>query len=158
MIKIKRNTNGDSRVAKNVPTFWEFREANVSHKNDVRALMSEFAEKIEAIGDRHDWTKTSEELESTFYREMCNTIEGRMKFEDGKWSKIHYETERHHLHRNVPKDVNLFDVLEMIADCVCAGYARSGYVSPIEIGEDTLTIAVTNTVEWCKEMIEVDEK
>ena len=92
-----------------------------------------------------------------FYRDMCNTIEGRMKFEDGEWSKFHYATERHHLLRNVPDDVNLIDVIEMIADCVCAGMARSGEVRPLEIDESILMKAIDNTVKLMAESVELLE-
>ena len=38
-IKIKRNTNGDTRVAKKTPTFYEFSDANTSHIEDVKSMM-----------------------------------------------------------------------------------------------------------------------
>ena len=132
-IIIRRNTNGDSRVATKVPTFSEFSLSNIEHFTNVRDMMLNFAKDIERQGWKHDWTKGEEPYRSMFYRDMCNTIEGRMKFEDGEWNKLHYTTERHHLLRNVPDDVNLIDVIEMIADCVCAGMARSGEVRPLEI-------------------------
>lgn len=155
MIKIKRNTNGDTRVATKVPTYWEFSEANSDHIKEVSAMMKTFAEKITDIGEKHDWSKQEEPYKSMFYRELCNTIEGKMDFMDGKWAKFHYEKERHHLLRNVPDDVNLFDVLEMIADCVCAGMARSGEVRPLEIDESILSKAMHNTVELAKSMVEI---
>ena len=91
-----------------------------------------------------------------FYRDMCAVLEGRMDFFDGEWSKLHYEElERHHLKRFCPEDVNLFDVIEMLCDCVCAGMARSGDIYDIDIPADILTKAVSNTVELMKQQIEV---
>ena len=93
---------------------------------------------INDAGKKHDWTKTHEPYRSNFYRDLCNTIEGRIKFEDGQWNKDHYALERHHLLERCPDDVNLIDVIEMICDCVCAGMARSGEVRDLEISEDIL--------------------
>jgi hypothetical protein len=62
-----------------------------------------------------------------------------------------------HLLSNCPKDVNLLDVLEMIADCVCAGMARSGDVRDVEINEEILNKALKNTVTLIKDMINCSE-
>ena len=156
MIKIERNTNGDSRTAKCVPTMREFGFANRQHKKEVCGMMEEFSKILNEAGKRHDFTKDEEPYSSMFYRDLCNTIEGNMVFDKGEWAKNHYGMERHHLLRRVPEDVNLFDVLEMIADCVCAGLARSGMVRPLEINEDILRKAVDNTVELAKSMCEVE--
>ena len=79
-----------------------------------------------------------------------------MDFFDGEWSKLHYtELERHHLSRHCPDDVNMFDVIEMICDCVAAGMARTGDVTDVEIPPEVLTKAVKNTVEVLKEQVEL---
>jgi hypothetical protein len=52
--------------------------------------------------------------------------------------------------------VNLFDVIEMLCDCVSAGMARSGDVYDVDIPAEVLTKAVRNTVELMKEQIEVE--
>lgn len=150
---IKRNTNGDTRVAEKVPTFSEFSDANTLHAEDVKSMMIAIADMVKEAGRNHDWTKKYEPYKSNFYRDLCNTIEGRIKFEDGQWNKDHYALERHHLLRRCPDDVNLIDVIEMICDCVCAGMARSGEVRELEISEDILLKAVRNTVEMCKEAV-----
>lgn len=156
-ITIKRNTDGDTRVAKAVPNFYSFKKSNEQHREDVRKMMCEIANDINVAGMYHDYTKTDNDAGSLFYRELCNTIEGRMNFEDGKWYKMHCETERHHLNEHCPDDVNLIDVIEMICDCVCAGMARSGSVYPIKISSDILQKAVSNTVEMCVNAVEMEE-
>lgn len=156
-VKIKRNTNGDTRVATKVPTFEEFKEANYDHWIGVSNMMDSISKEIRTTGATHDWSKIREPYQSIFYRDLCNTIEGLMNFEDGEWSKQHYSLERHHLLRNCPDDVNLIDVLEMICDCVCAGMARSGEVRDLEISPEILMAAVKNTVELCKEAVELEE-
>ena len=156
-VKIVKNTNGDSRVAKSVPDFYEFVDANNLHRADVKGMMNAFAEEIQLAGKNHDCTKAEEPYRSNFYRDLCNTIEGRIKFEDGQWNKDHYALERHHLLERCPDDVNLIDVIEMICDCVCAGMARSGEVRDLEINEDILVRAVANTVEMCKNAIVLED-
>lgn len=91
-----------------------------------------------------------------FYRDLCATLEGRLNFMDGEWAHLHYyEKERHHLKQHCPDDVNLFDVIEMLCDCVAAGMARSGDVYDVDIPAEVLTKAVANTVELLKDEIEV---
>lgn len=160
-IKIRPNTNGDSRVAKEVPTYTQFQVANKDHIYEVSNLMNVFASELSDRGNLHDYTKVSEPYSSMFYRDLCNTIEGRMDFFDGSWSKLHYETlERHHLNRHCPEDVNLFDVIEMLCDCVCAGAARSGSKDKIYdpvISQEILVKAVNNTIQLLKDSIEIVE-
>lgn len=157
-VKITRNTDGDTRVATKVPTFMEFACANLSHIEDVKSVMVQMAKELETIGRKHDDTKVREPYRSMFYRDLCNTIEGKMNFLDGEWSKLHYESERHHLLSRVPVDVNLFDVLEMVADCVSAGIARSGEVRPLEIDGSILSKALHNTVDLVASWIELSEE
>lgn len=157
MIKIRRNTNGDSRVAKGCPTFTDFTVSNNEHIVDVSKIMKEVGKRIADRGDEHDWSKTIEPYKSMFYRDLCNTIDGKMDFMDGEWAKFHYSTERHHLLKNVPDNVNLIDVIEMICDCVAAGLARSGEVRPLEIDESILKKALHNTVDMIVGMCELEE-
>ena len=155
-IQIKKHTEGDSRVAKELPTFTKFLVANDDHREDVKELMQRFADMLRRQASKHDWTKDEEPYRSMFYRDLCATIEGRMNFMDGEWARIHYyEKERHHLKQHCPDDVNLLDVIEMLCDCVAAGMARSGDVYDVDISPDALTKAVANTVELLKSEIEV---
>jgi hypothetical protein len=156
MVKIKKHTEGDSRVAKELPTFSAFNDANTAHQHDVNKLAEEFVDMLKARVSSHDWTKTSEPYRSMFYRDLCATLEGRMDFMDGKWAHLHYnELERHHLKRHCPDDVDLCDVIEMVCDCVAAGMARSGEVYDIDIPAEVLTKAVQNTAKLLMDEIEV---
>ena len=156
-IKIKRNTNGDSRAATTIPTINQFNNANSMHARDVEKMMKSFAEEIKNRSTDHDWTKLYEPYKSMFYRDLCNTIERRMRFEDGEWYKLHCDNERHHLLKRCPEDVNLIDVIEMICDCVCAGMARSGCVRDLELDMEILERAVKNTVEMLKNSVELED-
>ena len=156
MVKIKKHTEGDSRVAKELPTFLDFNEANADHQRDVKRLVEEFVDMLKVRVSSHDWTKTSEPYRSMFYRDLCATLEGRMDFMDGKWSNLHYnELERHHLKQHCPEDVDLCDVIEMLCDCVAAGMARSGDVYDVDIPAEVLTKAIANTVKLLINEIEV---
>lgn len=157
-IRIKRNNLGDTRTATKVPTFQEFVDANRSHVDDVGNMMSELANVIRKRGVNHDFTKIYDPYISLFYRELCAKIEGKIdSFVDGEWYPMHCRTERHHLNKYCPEDVNLIDVLEMISDYVCSGMARSGNVYPVEIPSDILQKAVKNTVQMCIDAVEVTE-
>ena len=157
-IKIKRNTLGDTRTATRVPDFYEFVGANNEHREDVSNMMNMVANMVRDSGKKHDNTKMDEPHRSLFYRELCEVIEKKMdNFEDGKWYPMHCKTERHHLNKYCPEDVNLIDVMEMICDCVCAGMARSGSVRNLEISPEILMTAVENTVELCKNAVELEE-
>ena len=146
MIKIPRNTLGDTRTAERIPTIREFFDSNDQHIKDVRELMEDLAGRIRCRASEHDWTKRVEPYRSMFYQDMVRTMTSDFEFTSGDWAKQHYEMrERHHLNRCVPDAVNLIDVIEMICDCVAAGLARSGEVRAIEIDSDVLQEAVRNT-------------
>ena len=157
-IIITRSTLGDTRSAEKVPTFFEFTEANVQHKKDVENMTKAIAVEIERAGRHHDYTKINEPHQSLFYRELCAKIEGKIdSFTDGEWYPMHCATERHHINEEVPLDVNLVDVLEMICDCVCAGMARKGEVYPVTIDPEVLQKAFVNTVQMCIDSVILDE-
>ena len=156
-VRIRECVDGDSRTANRVPSISDFNRANELHRKDVEDMMNEFGREIMQRGRVHDWTKTNEPYRSMFYRDLCNTIEGKMKFEEGTWFKKHCDEERHHLSESCPDDVNLIDVIEMICDCVCAGMARTGEVYDVKISSKILANAVSNTVEMCKNAVEVIE-
>ena len=155
-ITIQRNTDGDTRVATEVPTMQKFCKSNDLHRKDVELMMLNLARDINARGESHDWTKISEPYKSLFYRELCSAIDGKMDFEaESEWYKQHCELERHHLNKRCPDDVNLIDVIEMICDCVCAGMARSGEFRSIEISSEILQTAVRNTAQMCVDAVRV---
>lgn len=159
MVRIKKNTNGDSRVADHVPTINEFDVANAAHVEDVKNLVDAFCKILKIKSSDHDWTKRKEPYRSMFYRDLCATLEGRLPdFMEGEWAQQHYyQNERHHLGVYARPDVDMFDVIEMICDCVAAGMARSGEVHEVEIPDCVLQRAVKNTVEILKDEVEVVE-
>ena len=155
MIEIKKNPNGDTKTAPKGITFEQFQEANDMHRADVEAVMHALSRFIVMAGREHDFTKKSEER--MFYRDFVDTQENGTDFVNGEWYQLHVKAERHHLLSNCPDDVNLIDVLEMIADCTCAGLARSGEIRDLEIDNDILNRAVKNTAELIKNIVVVVE-
>lgn len=155
MIKIKRNTNGDTRVATKIPTYGELKRANESHIEDVNNVMLFMSEQIQLAGLNHDFTKRTHS--GVFYDDFCDTLEGKADFTELEWSKLHYATERHHLNRRCPDDVNIIDVIEMIADCTCAAAARSGTEPTINIDSEILQKALQNTIKLISDKIEIVE-
>ena len=152
-IVIRKNPNGDTRTAPKDVTFEQFQEANDMHIRDVRLVLEELGEEIKSIGEMHDCTKKTQER--MFYRDFLSTMNEGTNFVEGEWYNLHVNAERHHLFSKCPSDVDLLDVLEMIADCVCAGMARSGEIRDLEIDSNILKKAVKNTVEHIKGMITV---
>lgn len=155
MIEIKKNPNGDTRTAPRGITFEQFQEANDMHIDDVGKVMHALSRFVDMAGRSHDFTKKSRER--MFYRDFVNTQENGADFANAEWYQLHVKAERHHLLSNCPDDVNLIDVLEMIADCTCAGLARSGEIRDLEIDNDILNRAVKNTAEMIKNMVTVKE-
>ena len=99
---------------------------------------------IEDASARHDHDKISDI--DGFHRDFVTG------FAQTTWWDNHRKVNRHHLLQadGVPADVNLIDVLDMIADCVMGGMARTGSVYPLNIEPDVLMKAFQNTVELLK--------
>lgn len=155
MITIYKNPNGDTRTAPKGIAFEQFQEANDMHIDDVKAVMYELSKMVDNAGENHDCTKKSQER--MFYRDFVDTQQNGADFVSGEWYQLHVKTERHHLLSKCPVDVNLIDVLEMIADCTCAGLARNGEIRDLEIDTNILKREVKNIAELIKSMIEVKE-
>ena len=154
-IYIKKNPNGDTRTAPKNVTYEQFQKSNDMHRDDVRNVMEYLAFLIDRAGEVHNFTKKT--AEPQFYKDFLSTMNDGTNFIEDKWYKMHIEKERHHLLSYCPDDVDLLDVLEMIADCVCAGMARSGEVRDLEISTDILEKAVQNTVKLIAAEIIVED-
>lgn len=152
-IIIERNPNGDTRTAPKNITFEQFQKANDMHRADVSAVMKYLAHLIHKAGLKHDYTKKSDE--ELFYENFLSTVNNGTNFVEDEWYQLHVNTERHHLLSRCPDDVNLIDVIEMIADCTCAGLARSGEVRNLEISTEILEKAVQNTVKLITKEIDL---
>lgn len=155
VITINKSPNADSRTAKGDVSYSDFCKATDMHRDDVKRVMDMLADMIQQSGSNHDWSKKERELE--FYKSFTAAKKEGKSFKKDDWYKFHVTSERHHLLSRCPEDVNLIDVLEMISDCCCAGFARSGKVYDIEIPQDMLKKAFDNTVELVKKSIIVED-
>lgn len=150
-IKLIKDPHGDSRHAPKDTTFEEFHLANVRHISDVRHVLYFLADCLGEQAAKHDWTKLTYEKEfwEDFWKE---------DFIHQWWYQMHVQDERHHPLSYCHDDINLLDILEMIADCVVAGKARAGEVRPMEISDEILKKAFQNTVKLIDNSTEVVEE
>jgi hypothetical protein len=124
-------------------------DSSVQHIGDVRRGLAFFASMIDEAATRHDTDKLTDI--DGFHRDFVTG------FAQTEWWDRHRKLNRHHLLQadGVPADVNLIDVLDMVADCVMAGMARSGSVYALELSPDVLMAAFQNTVALLKSQVEV---
>jgi hypothetical protein len=119
------------------------------HISDVQAALGLFVERLYVAMGNHDKDKIND-IEG-FHRDF------QTGFNQTTWWDAHRKLNRHHLtHEDgIPADVNLIDVLDFVADCVMAGMARSGNVTPLQLPPDLLERAFQNTVELLKNQVTV---
>lgn len=153
MLEIRRSRSADTRSAEYEVTKEELLYNSEQHIGDVRQAMRYFAERLLAIAEKHDWTKI--DGIDQFHKDFQQTQQHGAKFEELPWYRRHVAEERHHLTDRVPDDVNLFDVLERVADITMAGMARSGSVFSDSLPPDVLLKAYQNTIELLKREIVV---
>ena len=151
-IRIIKSPTADSRTCDVAQvTEDQLKQSSLDHIRDVGKAIAFFNAELTQRAAEHDYDKLTE---IAWFYECFRT-----KFYDTSWWDNHRKIHRHHLGQvdGVPSDVNLIDVLEMVADCVMAGMARSGEVYDIELDNELLQRALTNTVELLKSQIVVAE-
>jgi len=154
MIEIKQSKDADTRSATGKVSKETLLGNSKQHIEDVNQALWWMSNKLIDIGVGHDWTKL--ENIDEFYADFSATQDGfQGDFKQMHWFKDLHLQERHHLNDYCPDDVNLFDVLERIADCVTAGLARSGTIYEEELDPTILSRAYTNTMKLLKEQIKV---
>jgi hypothetical protein len=152
MIEIPKSTTADTRTCDFTKVTQEtLYLSSHQHINDVRRALGFFRWMLEDAAARHDFDKLSDV--AGFHADFLTG------FTLTEWWDRHRKLNRHHLLQpdGVPADVNLIDVLDMIADCVMAGMARSGSVYPLTISDDVLRRAFDNTVEVLKAQVSIVE-
>lgn len=154
-VLINPNPDGDTRTADENVTFEQFQKANDMHIDDVRKTMDQISIMVQNAGARHDWTK--KEFEREFYRDFKDTMEGGGDFTKKEWYLKHIRFEDHHPLSYCSANLDLVDILEMVADCVCAGKARSGKVMRLVIPNYILQRAMANTWDLVESMVELNE-
>jgi hypothetical protein len=151
VIAVKPSPTADTRTCDYTKVSAEtLLESSKQHIRDVSAAMSYFSDELLKAANQHDIDKITgiKQFHDDF-------ITG---FKTTGWWDNHRKISRHHLLSadGVPPDVNLIDVIEMIADCVMAGMARSGSVYPLNISPELLLVAFQNTVAKLKAQITLE--
>lgn len=152
MIQIKKSATADTRTCDYANTSKEtLLKSSYQHIDDVQRGLQFFIDYLDNASERHDFDKI-EDID--FFHEDFVT-----GFAQTGWWDNHRRINRHHLAQEdgVPKDVNLLDVLEYIADCVMAGMARSGSVYDLTMTPELLERAFKNTVDLLKSQVEVSD-
>jgi hypothetical protein len=150
MIQISKSATADTRTCDFANTTKETLLASSrQHIGDVVKALAFFSGKLTEAAGEHDYDKLTgiDWFHSDF-------VTG---FEQTGWWDNHRRIHRHHIDKEdgVPKDVNLIDVLEHIADCVMAGMARSGSVYDLKLSDELLQTAFKNTVDLLKSQVVV---
>jgi len=149
-IHIKKSETADTRTCDYANVSKEtLLASSIQHIGDVRLALAFFRDKLVEAEVNHDTDKITDI--DGFHRDFLTG------FERTEWWDRHRKLNRHHLFKadGVPKDVNLIDVLDLIADCVMAGMARSGFVYQLNLDPEVLRRAFENTVELLKAQVVV---
>ena len=152
MITVKPSPTADTRTCDYTSVSVDtLIESSKQHIRDVSAAMSYFSDELLKAARQHDIDKI------TGIKQFHDDFITGFKKTTGWWDN-HRKISRHHLLSadGVPSDVNLIDVMEMIADCVMAGMTRSGSVYPVNISPELLLMAFQNTVAKLKAQITLE--
>lgn len=152
MIVIEKSKTADTRSCDfSQVTKQQLYASSVQHIGDVNEGLWFFCEELRKAGKRHDFDKLTDI--DGFHRDFVTG------FKQTEWWDKHRKVNRHHLLQTdgVPADVNLIDVLDLVADCVMAGMGRTGTVYALDIKPEVLMAAFQNTVELLKSQVVVTD-
>jgi len=152
-IEIKRVKGGDTRSCEKNISKEELLESTEQHIDDVRKAIMWMIMELFMSSSKHDYTKVR--LIDEFYNDFSYAVKNKTDFKDSDWYKMHISTERHHIDKICPDNINLFDVLEHIADIVMAGLSRTGKFYDDEISPDILIKAYQNTINKLKDNVKI---
>jgi hypothetical protein len=150
MIKIQKSQTADTRTCDFANTPKDVLLASSQqHIADVVKAIAFFQSLLTEAAGKHDYDKLTKIDE--FHADFLTG------FKQTGWWDNHRKIHRHHLDKEdgVPKDVDLLDILEHIADCVMAGMARSGSVYELKLSDELLQRAFQNTTKLLKGQVQV---
>lgn len=156
MIKIKKSLTADTRSATEKVSRETLLKSSKQHIGDVQLAIEWMRDRLLQRALHHDWTKI--DFIGEFYEDFTKVQNDKsIDFRSLPWFKRHIETERHHVTDRCPDNVNLFDLLERIADITMAGMGRTGSVYPDNLYPEILKRAYQNTLELLKKQIVVED-
>ena len=154
MITIKECKTADTRTATELVSKEVLLSSSLQHIEDIKKAMYWMADMLKDASCNHDFTKLNNI--NQFHSDCIDCqLDNIKNFKTMKWFQLHITEERHHLQEHVSADVNLFDVLEFIADNVMAGLARTGTVRNCTLPDGLLESAYTNTIALLNKNVEV---
>lgn len=154
-IVVSESKTADTRSATTKVTKEVLLASSEQHIQDVQRAIDWIVSSLRDIAEKHDYTKL--ENIDEFYEDFKTIQEGSTEnFIEMNWYKNYHLKERHHLDNRCPDDVNLFDVLERVADITTAGMARTGSVYEDLLSPELLSRAYQNTIELLKKNIRVN--
>lgn len=153
-IYLSSSKSCDTRSAEHKVTENELFLNSSQHIRDVQMAIHWMKSELQKVAEKHDWTKIKHIEE--FYNNFKFIQDGNVsEFKKMNWFQNKHLQERHHLNDRCPDDVNLFDVMERIADITVAGMARTGKIYDDTLSPEILTRAYKNTIELLKNVIEI---
>jgi hypothetical protein len=163
MIKIRKSKNADSRSATHIVKKDELLKNSEQHINDVWMALKWMGDRLYQAGIAHDHTKlfNINEFYADFHKsQTMKRADPKIDtdFKNWHWFNDIHLTERHHLTDRCPDDVNLFDVLERVADITMAGLARSGKIYDDDLSSEILQKAYQNTIKLLAKNVEIIDK
>lgn len=154
MIRIRKSKSADTRSAEKKVSKVELLVNSREHIADVGQAMSWMRDMLQWRALRHDYTKLDNIDE--FHADFADIQDGKItEFKKANWFPNFHLKERHHLTDRCPNDVNLFDVLERVADITMAGMARTGTIYDDTLDPEILVKAYKNTIELLKQNIKI---
>ena len=130
----------------------------MKHQDDMNDVMLMLSEHLRDMGSVHDWTKT--DFFTDFYEDSLERQkETPTPFHDRDWFNIHCTYERHHLNSRIPSDVDLFDLLEFICDCMVTSMEHEEDLNKyfLLLNNQILYDAYWNTVEKIRSCLKYKE-
>lgn len=153
-IYLTHSKSCDTRSAEHKVTKNELFFNSNQHIRDVQMAIHWMKSELQKAAEKHDWTKLKyiDEFFNNFKFIQDKNIG---EFKKMNWFQNYHLKERHHLNDRCPDDVNLFDVLERIADITMAAMARTGKIYDDTLSPEILIRAYKNTIKLLKNTIEV---
>ena len=153
-VRINPSKSADTRSADHKVTENELWFNSSQHIRDVQLALHWMKSELQKRAEQHDWTKLK--YIDEFFNNFKFIQDGNIgEFKKMNWFQDRHLQERHHLNDRCPDDVNLFDVMERIADITTAGLARTGNIYDDTLSPEILTKAYKNTIELLKKVVEV---
>lgn len=140
MIRIKKSTKNPKELS-----YKELFAANQAHRTAVRRVLNSVKDRLMSKSFTHDADK---------FTDHDNMYHAIQTGQSAQWMNEHIANSRHHAIRLL-EDVNLIDILELIADQVVVYSTRGLLNNPILLDPNDLQKAFDNTVKMMYEMIEV---